>query len=130
MLIRIFIWSDLKNRRTCKPPDKLWPSFYGCFDWHSCVHNHWALVKILKTYPHIKEAAAIKDKLEQSFNADNILQELKYMQSHQEDDFEFPYGTSWLMKVAEELNTWDDPLAKKWFKELTASYRFFSRKIY
>jgi hypothetical protein len=123
-----FYMEHLKTAQDLQPPEKLWPSFYGCYDWHSGVHNHWALVKILKTYPNIKEAAAIKDKLEQSFNADNILQELKYMKSHQEDDFEFPYGTSWLLKVAEELNTWDDPLAKKWFKNLQPLTDFLVEK--
>jgi hypothetical protein len=118
----------LQKAQDLQPPNKLWPSFYGCFDWHSGVHNHWALIKILKSYPKIKEAAAIKDKLEQSFNADNILQELKYMQSHQEDDFEFPYGTSWLLKVAEELNTWKDPIAKKWLKNLQPLVTFLAEK--
>jgi hypothetical protein len=123
-----FYLEKLQKPEDLKPPEKLWPSFYGCYDWHSGVHNHWALIKLLKTYPNIKEAGAIKDKLEHSFNADNILQELKYMQSHQEDDFEFPYGTSWLMKVAEELNTWKDPLAKKWLKNLQPLVNFLAEK--
>src|ERR1700712_1595614 len=62
-----------------KTPDKFWPSFYGCFDWHSGVHNHWALVKLLKTYPNIPEAGAIRAKLDESFNAKNILVELAYL---------------------------------------------------
>ncbi len=123
-----FYMERLKKSQDLQPPEKLWPSFYGCYDWHSGVHNHWALVKLLKTYPKIKEAAAIKDKLENSFNADNILQELKYMQSHQEDDFEFPYGTSWLLKVAQELNEWNDPLAKKWLKNLQPLTDFLVEK--
>ena len=123
-----FYMEKLQKAEDLKPPEKLWPSFYGCYDWHSGVHTHWALIKLLKTYPNIKEAGAIKDKLEQSFNADNILQELKYMQSHQEDDFEFPYGTSWLLKVAEELNTWENPLAKKWFTNLQPLTNFLVEK--
>ena len=84
--------------------------------------------KNIEAYPNIKEAGTIKDKLEQSFNAENILQELNYMRSHQEDDFEFPYGTSWLMKVAEELDTWKDPLAKKWLKNLQPLVNFLAEK--
>ena len=101
-----------------KTPDKFWPSFYGCYDWHSGVHNHWALVKLLKTYPKAPDANAIKAKLEQSFDAQNILKEIEYFKSHEEENFEFPYGTSWLLKVADELMNWDDPIAKKWLKNL------------
>lgn len=32
-------------------PKALHPSFYGCFDWHSSVHGHWMLVRLLKTKP-------------------------------------------------------------------------------
>src|SRR5262245_47516995 len=32
-------------------PRQLHPAFYGCFDWHSCVHGHWMLVKLLKLFP-------------------------------------------------------------------------------
>jgi Protein of unknown function (DUF2891) len=114
-----FYMERLQKAEDLKPPDKLWPSFYGCYDWHSGVHNHWALLKLLKAYPGATDAAAIKQKLELSFNADNILQEVKYFQSHEEDQFEFPYGTTWLLKIADELINWNDPQAKKWLKNLT-----------
>ena len=26
-----------------KAPNKLYPAFYGCLDWHSSVHGHWLL---------------------------------------------------------------------------------------
>ncbi len=108
----------LQTAEDLKSPDKLFPSFYGCFDWHSGVHNHWALVKLLKTFPKIPEAGAIKAKLENSFNPANILVEVQYLKSHKNESFEFPYGTSWLLKVADELAKWNDPIAKKWLKSL------------
>lgn len=108
----------LQKAEDLKPPEKLWPSFYGCYDWHSGVHNHWALVKLLKTYPNIPEANAIKAKLEQSFNASNILVEVEYLKTHEDEQFEFPYGRSWLLKVADELLNWKDPKAKQWLKNL------------
>ena len=33
-----------------KPHYQVSPSFYGCWDWHSAVHGHWAMVKILKDF--------------------------------------------------------------------------------
>lgn len=106
-----------------KPGDKqgprdLWPSFYGCYDWHSGVHNHWCMVKLLKLFPNIPEAKALKDKLELSFSKENILAELNYMRTHEEGLFEFPYGQSWLLKVADELKRWDSPDAKRWLLNL------------
>jgi hypothetical protein len=109
---------SINSAEDLKTPEKFWPSFYGCFDWHSGVHNHWALVKLLKTYPKLPEAAAIRTKLENSFNATNILAEVKYLKDHKEESFEFPYGTSWLLKVADELAKWNDSTAKKWLKNL------------
>ena len=113
-----YYYETLQKPEDLKSPDKMWPSFYGCFDWHSGVHNHWALVKLLKLYPNIPESKLIRQKLEQSFDANNILVELQYLKSHEAQSFEFPYGTSWLLKVADELAKWNDPVAKKWLKNL------------
>ena len=30
------------------PPRKLTPAFYGCYDWHSSVHGHWLLVRLVR----------------------------------------------------------------------------------
>ena len=38
-----------------KSPSELHPAFFGCYDWHSSVHGHWMLVKLLKEFPDIKE---------------------------------------------------------------------------
>jgi Protein of unknown function (DUF2891) len=108
----------LQTAADLKSPDKLFPSFYGCYDWHSGVHNHWALVKLLKNFPKIAEAKLIKEKLENSFDAKNILGEIEYLKTHEDESFEFPYGRSWLLKVADELARWDDPIAKRWLKNL------------
>ena len=33
------------------PPRKLTPAFCGCYDWHSSVHGHWLLVRLIRTFP-------------------------------------------------------------------------------
>ena len=40
-------------------PSELHPAFYGCFDWHSSVHGHWMLVRLLKLYPDMKNKSEI-----------------------------------------------------------------------
>src|SRR5437762_8162636 len=54
------------------PPSKLTPAFYGCYDWHSSVHGHWLLVRLLRTFPNGSFAAAARDALRKSLTAENI----------------------------------------------------------
>jgi Protein of unknown function (DUF2891) len=45
------------------PPRKLTPAFCGCYDWHSSVHGHWLLVRLLRTFPDASFATAARDAL-------------------------------------------------------------------
>jgi len=112
-------WPSLRNLNKEPSPEELWPSFYGCFDWHSSVHNHWCLVKLLKSYPNLPEADAIRERLKNSFKAENITAELDFLQNNEYGLFEFPYGQSWLLKVADELSSWDDPDARVWLQNIS-----------
>ena len=94
-------------------PQKLHPAFYGCFDWHSAVHAHWSLVKLLKIFPELEEATEIRQKLEENITAANIMSEVAYFNRSDETSYERTYGWAWLLKLAEELHTWDDPLARE-----------------
>ena len=94
-------------------PKELHPAFYGCFDWHSSVHAHWTMVNLLKKFPEMKKAEVIREKLQASLTAENIQQEVKYFSREQEGSFERTYGWAWVLKLAEELHKWDDPMAKE-----------------
>src|SRR5947208_3069596 len=37
----------LNNDADVAPPRKLTPAFYGCYDWHSSVHGHWLLGRLV-----------------------------------------------------------------------------------
>ena len=37
------------------------PIFFGSFDWHSCVHGYWTLATVLRLYPGMAEAEAVRD---------------------------------------------------------------------
>ena len=100
-------------------PRELHPSFYGCFDWHSSVHGHWMLVRLLKTNPGLPKAAAIRGILAESFRADALAGEVTYFQKYKlANTFERTYGWAWLLKLDEELRSWDDPQAKEWTRHL------------
>jgi len=94
-------------------PQNLHPAFYGCFDWHSSVHGHWMLVKLLKTFPGLKDRDVIRKKLTENLSAENIRAEVRYFERTEEKSFERTYGWAWLLKLAEELHTFDDRLARE-----------------
>ncbi|WP_299260761.1 DUF2891 domain-containing protein [uncultured Aquimarina sp.] len=93
-------------------PKGLHPAFYGCFDWHSAVHGHWSLVKLLKSFPDIEKANEIKTKLSESISKENIEAEIAYFNRKHSTSYERTYGWAWLLKLAEEIHTWEDPIAK------------------
>ena len=55
------------------PPRKLTPAFYGCYDWHSSVHGHWLLVRLLRTFPNASFAAPAHDALTKMLGVDACL---------------------------------------------------------
>ena len=97
-----------------KTPRALHPAFYGCYDWHSAVHGHWMLVRLLKQFPDLPEAKDSRAVLNEHLTAANIQAEVDYFTRKEEKSFERPYGWAWLLKLAEELHGWDDADAKKW----------------
>lgn len=97
-----------------KPPHVLTPAFYGCYDWHSDVHGHWLLVRLLKIYPDAPFAKGARAELAKSFTAQNILGELTFMRHSGRSSFERPYGLAWLLMLAAELKQWNDPDARAW----------------
>lgn len=101
-----------------KSPKELHPAFYGCYDWHSSVHGHWSLVSLLKQFPNINDAESIKKKLLINISKENIEKEVEYFHGKHNKSWERTYGWAWLLKLAEELHTWDDPTARKLEKNL------------
>lgn len=108
----------LNSTEELKSPKALHPTFYGCFDWHSSVHGHWLLVKLLKEFPKLENHEEIRSKLDQQLTAENISIELSFFKTKYNESFERTYGWAWLLKLQEELNTWEDPKAKEWANNL------------
>ncbi len=99
-------------------PRALHPAFYGCFDWHSSVHGHWMLVRLLRLFPALPEAAEIRAALNENLTARNLEAEAAYLKQANRQSFERTYGWAWLLKLAEELHGWDDPDGKNWSRNL------------
>ena len=95
-------------------PRALHPAFYGSYDWHSAVHMHWTLVRLLRLYPDLDERHEIESVLAQHFTPTAIAQELKFFSSPGGASFERPYGWAWLLELQAELTRlgrWHDALA-------------------
>jgi DUF2891 family protein len=101
------------------PPRKLTPAFYGCYDWHSSVHGHWLLVRLVRTFPKAAFAPTAREALRQSLTPENIAQEAAYLRAEGRASFERPYGLAWLLQLVAELREWEDPEAQQMAANLT-----------
>src|SRR5262249_25510457 len=95
-------------------PRALHPAFFGCYDWHSSVHGHWMLVRLLRLFPDMPERMEITTVLRTHLTAQNLKSEADYFLRKESKSFERPYGWAWLLKLAEELHGWDDLEARTW----------------
>jgi hypothetical protein len=88
------------------------PSFFGCFDWHSAVHTHWLLVRLLRAHPELALDGAVAAALGASLAPDNVRVEAAYLE--QRPGFERPYGLAWLMLLKAEITSCTLPEARSW----------------
>ena len=96
------------------PPHVLTPAFYGCYDWHSDVHGHWLLVRLVRRFPSAPFAKDARAALAESFTPENIAAEVTYLGNQSRASFERPYGLAWLLQLCGELRSWDDVQARQW----------------
>jgi hypothetical protein len=97
-----------------RPPHELTPAFYGCFDWHSDVHGHWLLVRMVHLFPDAPFATNARAELARSLTPEHIAGEVAYLKREGRASFERPYGLAWLLQLSAELRSWNDPQAQQW----------------
>ena len=104
----------LNNEQELRSPSSLHPIFYGCFDWHSSVHGHWLLVALMKRFPDLPSSQAIREKLNEQFTVENVVEEMRFFETKYNESFERTYGWTWLLKLQLELDAWKDNDAQNW----------------
>ncbi|MDY0295874.1 MAG: DUF2891 domain-containing protein [Acidobacteriota bacterium] len=104
----------MRNLDEVHRPMRLHPVFFGCFDWHSAVHGHWMLVRLLRRFPGLAESGRIRAALEGNFSASAFLSEAAYFQEAGRRSFERTYGWAWLLQLAAELHDWNDADGRRW----------------
>lgn len=104
----------MNDESEIRPPATLHPAFYGCFDWHSSVHGHWLLARLLKLFPDLPESAEIRRVLGKNLARENLIAEAGYLNDSNRQSFERTYGWAWLLKLAEELRSSKDRDLLQW----------------
>jgi len=97
-------------------PRDLTPAFFGAYDWHSAVHTHWALVRAARVAPDAPWATQARAAVARTLSPAALEAERAHLEA--EPTFERPYGLAWLLQLAAELATWDDPDARAWLAPL------------
>ena len=107
------------------------PAFYGSYDWHSAVHMHWLLVRVLRLHPDIPEATQVGQILDTHLSAAAIAIEHAYFENPGRRTFERPYGWAWLLELQAETlrlaNGRDD--ARRWVKALDPFAQYLASRL-
>jgi hypothetical protein len=96
----------LTGPRDLASPSELHPIFYGSYDWHSAVHQHWMLARLVRRVPGLPEAAAIGAWFDQRLTGPAVAVEAAYLRHPDRRAWERPYGWAWLLALSAELAAW------------------------
>lgn len=121
----------LNSATDARTPRALHPAFYGCYDWHSSVHSHWMLARLLRLYPALAETAAIHAVFEAHFTTSALEAELAYLHQPSRRSFERPYGWAWFFKLVVEVAALRDlhSAAAHWHARLAPIAEVFALRL-
>ncbi len=91
----------MRGDRDAGLPRALHPVFFGAFDWHSAVHGHWALVRLIRLHPDEAWTRDLRIALSGSFTDEGVAGEVAYLAER--PAWEMPYGIAWLLQLDAEL---------------------------
>ena len=83
-------------------PRALHPIFHGSFDWHSCVHGYWLLLRVRRLFPELPVCARIEALADEMLTSAKVAGELDYLDRAYSGGFERPYGWAWLLALHRE----------------------------
>jgi hypothetical protein len=112
-----------------RSPRILHPIFYGSFDWHSCVHSHWLLARLLRRYPENAQSERIRELFSSAYTAAKVSGELIHLTRPDTGTFERPYGWAWLLMLAAELAQLDDDEGRQWSVSLAPLADAFAQRF-
>jgi hypothetical protein len=110
-------------------PRALHPIFYGSLDWHSAVHAHWLLTRVLRRFPDLPSAQDIGAWFDQAFTEANVAGEAAYLSRPMTGGFERPYGWAWLLMLQAELETLGTAAGHGWARALWPLAKAFEARF-
>lgn len=99
----------MDGAKDARVPKTLHPMFYGSFDWHSCVHGWWLLLRLLRLFPRHEHAKAVAKLADATFQPDKVAVERAYFERASARGFERPYGWAWLLALDGEARAAANP---------------------
>jgi hypothetical protein len=112
-----------------RSPRALHPVFYGSFDWHSCVHAYWLMARVVRRFPDLPEAAAVRAVIDEQLAPDKVAGEVRYLEGAGRAGFERPYGWAWLLALAGELARHPRSEGRRWCAALAPFADVFSARF-
>lgn len=116
----------LAGPEDARPPSTHHPIFHGSFDWHSCVHGWWQILRLVRRFPEIASAPAIRARADMMLVPDKVAGERAFLARPTASGFERPYGWAWLLALHEEA-AWH---AAPWGAALEPLARDFARRFH
>ncbi|QLF70035.1 DUF2891 domain-containing protein [Peteryoungia desertarenae] len=109
----------LEGPDDARTPRELHPVFCGSYDWHSCVHGYWMLARLLRLFPQMDAAPAIRVLFERALVPEKVAGECDYFDRPLARGYERPYGWGWLLKLAAELHAHEEDRWRQALQPLT-----------
>src|SRR5687767_4138087 len=110
-------------------PRALHPIFFGSFDWHSCVHGWWLLLRLYRLFPDLDPGLHrdIRMLADGMLVEEKVAGELDYLDRAYSGGFERPYGWAWLLALHGEAQRHQD---RPWAADLEPLARAFAERFH
>jgi hypothetical protein len=112
-----------------RSPRALHPVFFGCYDWHSCVHGYWLLARLHRRFGDLSTAGAVEAQFDVAFTEENIAGEIGYLERAASGGFERPYGWAWLLMLCRELSEHKGERGRRWQEVLKPMGEVFANRF-
>jgi hypothetical protein len=107
-------------------PRALHPMFFGSFDWHSCVHGWWLMLRVRRLFPELPVARQVEALADEMLTPGNVAGELAYLDRAYSGGFERPYGWAWLLALHAEAQRHPD---RAWAQDLAPLASAFAARF-
>jgi len=102
----------LDGPEDARTPRELHPIFFGSFDWPSCLHGWWQVLRLARLYPDLPEAGQVQALTAEMLTAENFAVETAYLARPSSRGFERPYGWAWALALHAEMVRHEAPWAR------------------